>query len=325
MGECFIMRRGGNVLRLPVLNSDYPQDFAVTVNDGQAESAIFEAFIAEAGNPAFYTYQWYLDGVPVDGAVRATFTLENITDAAVRNVYCEISNKAGTIMTRSAILTVSRNDCPVLDSAYPADVTCDAGGSVSFETKIVKHGTSTEYTYQWYLDDEAVESATKSTFKVTNPSLGKHRVYCKVGSSAGTVTSRVAMLNVDTLILYSTRANNNAVTGGWVRRAVEHDGEPVEMYVSMSTANSVDLTNFSKLCFEGEMYVYDEDDHDDGGFYVWRYATNGCLRGVVAHKCTMGGNFTIDVSRLTGKYYIGYFVEYSDSGFVDMKKLYLKV
>lgn len=325
MGECFIMRRGGNLLSLPVLNSDYPQDFAVTVNDGQAESATFEAVIAEAGNPAFYTYQWHLDGVPVDGAARATFTLENITDAAVRNVYCEISNKAGTMTTRRAILTVSRNDCPVLDGAYPADVTCDVGGSASFEAKIIKHGTSTEYTYQWYLDDVAVESATKATFKMTNVSLGKHRVYCKVTCSAGTVTSRVAMMNVDTLTLYASSANNNAVTGGWVYREVEHDGESVEMEVSMSTANSIDLTNFSKLCFEGEMDTYDDDDHDDAGFCVWRYAINGCLRGEVAHKCGRSNNFTIDVSGLTGNFYIGYYVSYRDFGTINMTKLYLKV
>ena len=325
MGECFIMRRGGNILRLPVPNSSYPQDLAVSINDGQAESATFEVVIAEAGNPAFCTYQWYVDGIPVDGAESAAFTLENITDSAVHNVYCEIRNKAGTTTTRSATLTASRNDSPVLDTAYPTDVTCDTGGSVIFATKIIKHGTSNEYTYQWYLDDVAVETATEETFTVTNPSLGKHRVYCKVTSSAGTVTSRVATLNVDTMILYASGAASNAVTGGWAHRMFEHDGNVFQAAISKSTMNSVDLTNFSKLCFEGMMRNNDMVNIYNVGFGVWHYATNGILRVAAARKYGSSGNFTIDVSALTGKYYIGYYVLDQDYGSVSMTSLYLKV
>lgn len=325
MGECFIMRRGGSIYKLPVLNGSYPQDVCVAVNDGQAQSATFEVVIAEAGNPAFCTYQWYVDGIPVDGAVSSTFTLENITDAAVRNIYCAISNKAGTTTTRSATLSANRNDSPVLDTAYPADVTCDTGGSVVFETKIIKHGTSTDYTYQWYVDDVAVESATEATFKMSNPTLGNHRVYCEVTSSAGTITSRVAVLNVDTMILYASGVNSNSITGGWVYRMTEYDGEVYEDDIGKSTANSIDLTNFSKLYFEGKMKVSDDEDDDNVGFCVWRYATNGILRGEVAHKYGNSGNFTIDVSRLSGKYYLGYYVYDRDYGSVKMTKLYLKV
>ena len=323
MGECFIMRRGGNILRLTVPNGSYPQDCAVSVNDGQAGSATFEAVIADAGNPAFCTYQWYVDGIAVDGAVNATFTMENIVDAAVRTVYCEITNKAGTATTRSATLTVSRIDSPVLDTAYPADITCDAGASAVFETKIIKHGTSTDYTYQWYLDDVAVASATEATFKVTKPSFGKHRVYCKVTSSAGTITSRVATLNVDTLVLYASGVNTDSVAGGWAHRSAEYDGEVYDAEISRYTVNAIDLTGFSKICFEGKMRT---SDHDyDVGFEVWRYSTNGILRGEVAHKYGNTGNFTLDVSRLSGKYYLGYYVSDRDYGSVTMTKLYLKV
>jgi hypothetical protein len=327
MGECFIMRRGGDILRLPVLDGGYPRDFAITVSDGQSESVTLETLMLDAGNPTFCTYQWYVDGAPVDGAVSATFTMDNIVDSAIHNVYCLISNRAGTVATRIATLSVSRIDSPVLDTTYPADASCDVYGSVVFETKIIKHGTSLDYSYQWYMDDTAVEGATSETFKVTNPSIGTHRVCCKVTSSAGTVISRVAALTVDTLILYASKVDTSGVTGGWVDREIEKDGGSLKYYDSGSTVNGIDLTNFSKLCFEGRIKHNHagEDPSEEVGLGVWRYATNGVLRNKVASRDGNQNDFTIDVSRLSGKYYIGYYVEDSGDGYVSMKTLYLKV
>lgn len=324
MGECFIMRHGGSVYRPPLLNVAFPKDVALSVVDGSPESADFTVVVDKAGNPAFYSYQWYIDGVAVDGAVTPNFTLNDITDAAVRNICCEVSNKGGIVVSRQATLYVSRTDSPVLDAAYPADITCEANGSATFEAKIIKHGTTPEYTYQWYMDDVAVESATENVFKVTNPSLGKHRVYCKITSAAGSVDSRTAILNVDTLVLYPVNNSANDVTGGWVSRDAEIDGKIYTSEISRYTVNSIDLTNFSKICFEGKMRNYSDDD-DMVGFEVWRYATNGVLRGFITDKCGNNGNFTIDVSRLSGKYYLGYHVASRDVASVNMTKLYLKV
>ena len=56
MGECLIVRRGGQAYKLPVLSENYPQD--VTIVASANGSAGFSVQIAEPGNPAEYTYKW---------------------------------------------------------------------------------------------------------------------------------------------------------------------------------------------------------------------------------------------------------------------------
>ena len=58
MGECLLLRRGGEIKKLPVLNASYPAN----VTNWQGEQATFKVEIATPGVPAEYTYQWYRDG-----------------------------------------------------------------------------------------------------------------------------------------------------------------------------------------------------------------------------------------------------------------------
>ena len=56
MGECLIVRRGGESYELPVLSASYPRDVTVTAAAGA--SASFSISITTPGRPAEYTYQW---------------------------------------------------------------------------------------------------------------------------------------------------------------------------------------------------------------------------------------------------------------------------
>lgn len=104
MGECLIVRRGGQAYKLPVLSENYPQD--VTIVASANGSAAFSVQITEPGNPAEYTYKWYKGGNLVSGATGATLNLTGLTAAATTTVYCEVTNKAGTVTSRVATLTV---------------------------------------------------------------------------------------------------------------------------------------------------------------------------------------------------------------------------
>ena len=104
MGECLIVRRDGQAYRLPVLNENYPQD--VTVVASASASATFSVQIAEPGNPAEYTYKWYRSGSVIAGATGASVILSGLTAAQTATVYCEVTNKAGTVTSRVAALTV---------------------------------------------------------------------------------------------------------------------------------------------------------------------------------------------------------------------------
>ena len=104
MGECLIVRRGGQAYKLPVLSENYPQD--VTLVASANGSAAFSVQITEPGSPAEYTYKWYKGGNLVSGTTGATLKLTGLTAATTTTVYCEVTNKAGTVTRRVATLTV---------------------------------------------------------------------------------------------------------------------------------------------------------------------------------------------------------------------------
>lgn len=94
----------GNPYKLPVLDSAYPVD--VTQLQQADGSATFEVKIATAGIPDEYTYQWYVDGVAVAGQTSATYTRNGLSSASTHTVYCVVTSKAGSVQSRTAVLTV---------------------------------------------------------------------------------------------------------------------------------------------------------------------------------------------------------------------------
>jgi hypothetical protein len=102
MGECLLLRRGGEVKKLPVLNAAHPQDATVWAGD----SVTFRVEIVTPGVPADYTYQWYQDGKALSGKNNPTYICTELPTAGTRTVYCVVTNKAGSVTSRVATLVV---------------------------------------------------------------------------------------------------------------------------------------------------------------------------------------------------------------------------
>lgn len=138
MAECFIVRRGGQTYQLPELDSSWPQD--VTVVASASGSASFTVQITQPGTPAEYTYKWYKDGSAIASATAASVTIAGLTEAASHTVYCEVTNKAGTVTSRVATLTV-KDWLPVY--AYTGNATLLNDGSYSWRIKFLTSGVLT--------------------------------------------------------------------------------------------------------------------------------------------------------------------------------------
>lgn len=101
MGECLLLRRGGEIKKLPVLNPSYPAN----VTCWQGEQATFKVEISTPGVPAEYTYQWYRDGEKWTEATNATVSWSGASIGS-HSIYCVVTNKAGEVTSRVATLTV---------------------------------------------------------------------------------------------------------------------------------------------------------------------------------------------------------------------------
>ena len=192
---------GGVVATLPVLDEGFPAD--VEVAAGASATATFQCKIAEDGVPANYTYQWYKDGVAVDGANTAVYTLPagSLSNAGSYSIYCTVTNDAGTATSRIATLT-AKIWKPTLNTSLPANVSVTAGtGAIAtFSVGITTAGNPTNYTYQWYLNNSIWSGQTNSTLSLTadwvNTHIGSHTIYCMVTNAAGSVQSRTAALTI---------------------------------------------------------------------------------------------------------------------------------
>ncbi len=136
--------RGGAAWKVPVLNSSYPADKTIDVGG----SATFNVQIATEGKPDEYTYQWYLNGSAVSGATGRTFTKTSVTKGT-HSVYCIVTNKAGSVKSRTATLTAKRlylfnngDECTSVTNGWTAKACRPTDSNVSLApTKVVSGGT----------------------------------------------------------------------------------------------------------------------------------------------------------------------------------------
>lgn len=110
MGECINLRRGGKAKALPVLNPNFPADVSTRVSS--TANVTFEVEIAKHGYPAEYTYKWYqVNSNGTTSVLKSTgdsHTYPSLLSAGTWGIYCEVTNEAGTIRSRTATLKVER-------------------------------------------------------------------------------------------------------------------------------------------------------------------------------------------------------------------------
>lgn len=172
------------------LDPGYPVDITVTAGD----EASFKVVVTDVGFPRDHTFQWFVNEKAIEGATEDNYTRDTSEDKGVYSVRCEVKNKAGTAVSKTAMLTVKK--LPVLDESFPQDASAIIAKNATFEARISETGYPDSYTYQWYVNENKVDGATGAIYTRTAPAVGTENIYCMVTNEAGTVKSRTATFTI---------------------------------------------------------------------------------------------------------------------------------
>lgn len=133
MGECIFTRREAKIKKLPVLNGSYPANATVW----HGNQATFKVAISEAGVPDEYTYQWYRNGSVWTGATNASVSWSSAAIGS-HTIYCIVTNKAGSVRSRTATLTVKD---PAMYYTYTGTAEKIDDGNGNWRIKLKTSGT----------------------------------------------------------------------------------------------------------------------------------------------------------------------------------------
>jgi hypothetical protein len=159
-----------------------------TVTVGQSAT-----FTVTAVGTSPFTYQWYLNGVVINGATSSSYTTGPTVSSQNGSQYTvAVSNAGGTVMSAPYTLTVNTPPAIVVQ---PADQAVLVGQTATFT--VTATGTA-PLAYQWYQGGTAISGASLSSYTTATTTIAGDSLNFSVSVTnvAGSVTSTVATLTV---------------------------------------------------------------------------------------------------------------------------------
>ena len=184
---------------------------AVTACPGSSGNAI--SVTATGLNLA---YQWYKDGVRIDGATSSTLTFNNYDYSMNGQYYClvrsDIPNPNNCAITaQSSTVRVSGYRVPTI-SVQPKNTIACAGGT----TTLVSEFAGTGLTYQWFKDGKALAGQASNTLVLSSikaDAAGRY-VVVATGTCGLSTTSDTASVTVITKPTITKQPENTTLTVG---------------------------------------------------------------------------------------------------------------
>ena len=170
-------------------------------------------------NTGTVTYQWYsgttalTDGANVTGSATTTLTLSGLTSPSDNNkkVFLQAGYDANDLTPNAINEPLNSNDAtltvfPTISiKTQPEDTTVVEDIATKFSVEAESTDSSTNFTYQWYLngsalsDSSLVSGSKTKTLTITREDPALNRVYCAVShptAQPGIVTTTRAKLDV---------------------------------------------------------------------------------------------------------------------------------
>ena len=155
----------------------------------QGETAVFEVI---AGGTPPLAHQWNFGGNAIDGATTQTLTLENVQANQAGSYTVDITNAAGSVSSRTALLQVL---VPPVIILQPTDTSVIEGGSAAFTAGV---SGSQPLTYQWQRNGIDIAGATDSTLALSAVAAADEGTYgVSVSNAGGSIESQAASLTVN--------------------------------------------------------------------------------------------------------------------------------
>jgi hypothetical protein len=174
-------------------------------------------FTVAATGTAPLDYQWQENGAAINGATSASYTTPpmNVADNNAQ-FQVVVSNTAGSVTSRTAVVTVGADPVPPNVTSQPASTSVTAGQSASFS--VVASGTA-PLGFQWQKNNAPINGATSASYTTppTTSSDNGATFRAVVTNTAGSVTSSPATLTVNTAAVapsISTQPASTSVTAG---------------------------------------------------------------------------------------------------------------
>jgi hypothetical protein len=168
------------------------QPAAVSVVTGQG--ATFTVTMLPQGAPL--NYQWRRNGNDIQGAISASYTLDNAQLADSGALFSvRVSNAVGDVVSNTALLTVSAAPVAPSITTQPAAVSVNVGQSATFS--VVATG-SAPLTYQWRRNGVDIANARESSYTINATALSDNGAVFSVvvTNGVGNRTSGTATLTV---------------------------------------------------------------------------------------------------------------------------------
>ena len=159
------------------------------------QSVLLEA-IAGIG----YTYQWYMDGNAIPGAINSSYTANVAGDYTV-----QIGLGPNSILSEP--VTVTMGSAPSTSIVTPTSTHISLGSSIILEAT-----TGTHYLYQWYQDGTPIQGANDLTYEATANGSYFVTVYddCFAVSDTVILTAEASLFEMATqnFVLYPNPADD---------------------------------------------------------------------------------------------------------------------
>ena len=144
------------------------------------------------------TFQWFFNGVAINGATLSTLSLGNVTLEVNGNYTVEITNASGSVLSNVARVQVIVPGVAPRVIGHPRSANVVEGDITAFA--VVAIGTET-LRYQWFHNGAVIPGATAFRYTISEVNQAHAGEYtCSVTNTVGSTTSLVAFLNVSKLV-----------------------------------------------------------------------------------------------------------------------------